>query len=281
MPMLKVAAAQIECRPGDVAANLAVHLRTIDEARGKGVDLLLFPELSLTDYLSTPDLGTLARTADAPELAEIAEAAGDMLVSFGFIEATDDGSCRNSQAIVGSGRVLHIHRKVNLPTYGELQEGKHYTPGRAIETVNLKAPWVTSTLICADAWNPAIPWLAALKGASLLLVPVASALDAVGGDFDNPGGWDVTVRHIALTYGLPIVMTNHCGTRGGLRFWGGSRIIDPFGREIARAGNLPALVTATLDHDDVRLAQFRLPTIRDADPDFIHAELGRLLQTAS
>src|SRR3546814_13862288 len=74
-------------------------------------------------------------------------------------------------------------------------------------------------------------------------------------------------------------MTNHCGHRGGLRFWGGSRILDPFGREIARAGDGPALITGIIDHDDVRLARFRLPPIRDADPGFVYADLGRLLPT--
>ncbi len=66
----------------------------------------------------------------------------------------------------------------------------------------------------------------------------------MGDGFDNPAGWDVNLRHTALTYGLPIVMANHCGTRGGMRFWGGSRILDPSGREIARAGTEPALIVA-------------------------------------
>src|SRR5215218_1095399 len=124
MTRLAVAAAQIECLPGDVGANLALHLAAIEEARHLGAELLVFPELSLTDYLSEPDLPRLARSQDAPELQALADAAGSMLVSAGFIEDAGAGRFHNSQALVAQGRVLHVHRMLNLPTYGRLTEGR-------------------------------------------------------------------------------------------------------------------------------------------------------------
>jgi predicted amidohydrolase len=277
MSVLKVAAAQIECRPGDISANRALHLAAIDEARGRGVDVLVFPELSLTDYLAAPDAPALARASTGPELAKLAEAAGPVTVAAGFIEKGENGRFYNAQALLRDGRLLHVHRKVNLPTYGRLEEGNYFTPGRRIDVAQITQPWTAATLVCADTWNPALPWLAALQGASLLLVPVASSLDAVGGNFDNTAGWDLNLRHTALTYGLPIVMANHCGTRGGLRFWGGSRVLDAFGREMARAGAEPALLVAEIDIRDVHAARSRLPTIRDADPVLVQGELARLL----
>ncbi len=274
MTSLTVAAAQIECRPGNIAANLVLHLEAIREARAGGVDLLVFPELSLTDYLSEPDLPRLARSQDAPELQALADAAGAMLVSFGFIE-DGGGRFHNSQALVSQGRVLHVHRKLNLPTYGRLAEGRHYAKGERIGLARHGA-WSLATLICAETWNPALPWLAALRGASLLLVPVASSLRAVD-DLDNRDGWTVNLSHTALTYGLPLVMANHCGSRGGLAFWGGSRILDAFGRELARAGEGPEVISAGIALDDVRRARDRLPTMRDADPRGVRAELDRFL----
>jgi predicted amidohydrolase len=276
MSSLKVAAAQIECRPGDISANLGLHLAAIDEARGLGVDVLVFPELSLTDYLTAPDVPTLSRTSSAAELERLAEAAGSVTVAVGFIEEAGGAQFYNSQAILGGGRVLHVHRKINLATYGRLEEGKHYAPGRRIDVFPVNHPWTAAALVCADTWNPALPWLAALGGASLLLVPVASSVDAVADDFDNRAGWDVNLRHTALTYGLPVVMANHCGARGNLQFWGGSCIVDTGGREIARAGTGPGLITAEIDYRDVRLARSRLPTVRDAAPDLIRSELERL-----
>ena len=43
---LTVGLAQIDCRLGDVAANLERHLHWIERAREQGVGLLVFPELS-------------------------------------------------------------------------------------------------------------------------------------------------------------------------------------------------------------------------------------------
>jgi predicted amidohydrolase len=273
---MRVAGAQIECRPGDIPGNLALHLEALQAARAEGADLVVFPELSLTDYLSEPDVEALARPANGGELRVLAEAAGAASLSVGFIERAPDGRVYNAQALLSGGRVVHIHRKANLPTYGRLQESRFYTPGRAVETATLEPSWRAATLICADTWNPALPWLAAVQHADLLIVPVASALDGVDA-FDNPEGWDINLRHTALTYGLPLVMVNHCGARGGLTFWGGSRIVDAFGRELARAGDHGEFIVADLDLAQVAVARERLPTIRDADPQLIQAELTRLL----
>src|SRR5689334_17271690 len=109
---MKVAAAQIECRPGCIADNLAMHLAMIGEARAAGVGLLAFPELSLTDYLSRPDLPALGRPQNCDELAAIGETAGPMLVSAGFIESGSRNRFYNAQALVSSAGVLHVHRKV-------------------------------------------------------------------------------------------------------------------------------------------------------------------------
>ena len=83
-----------------------------------------------------------------------------------------------------------------------------------------------------------------------------------------------------MTYGMPLVMVNHCGRRNGLDFWGGSRILDPFGRELARAGERPELIVANISLADVARARQMLPTVRDADPDLVHDVLNRLLAGA-
>ncbi len=274
---MRVAVAQIECRPGDIAANLDLHLAALRSTPALEADLVVFPELSLTDYLSEPDTAALARPADAEELRVIVTAAGERVVSVGFIERGPDERTYNAQALLGRGACLQVHRKANLPTYGKLVESRYYAPGRSVDVARLPGGWEAATLICADTWNPALPWLAALQHASVLIVPVASSVDAVADEFDNPGGWDLNLRHTALIYGLPVVMANHCGRRGGLNFWGGSRILDPCGRELARAGAGPGLICAELNLDEVRTARERLPTIRDADPDLVHRLLGRLL----
>lgn len=275
---MKVAIAQIACVPARLDINLERHLALIAEARRRSVELLLFPELSLTDYLAAPDCPSLALSEDASQIASIKEAAGAMGVSFGFIEKAPDGHYFNAQMLVAGQRKLGLHRKLNIPTYGKLAEGRFYAAGSTLDEPVSISGHAVSTLICADLWNPALPWLAALAGADLLLAPVASSLDAVGDDFDNPSGWDVVLRHTALLYGLPVLFANHCGSRSDLRFWGGSRILDAEGRTIARASAEEALIEAEIDPAATAVARRRLPTMRDANPALIARHLNPVSQ---
>lgn len=277
MSSLKVAVAQIRCEPARLDVNLATHLAAIAEARGRGVELLLFPELSLTDYLADPACDALALTSDSEPLARIAEAADGIAVSAGFIERDGPGRFFNSQGLFRNGKLLAIHRKLNLPGYGALREDRVYARGDRLDLSTPAAGWRAATLICADAWNPALPWLAALSGANLLLMPAASALGAVGDGFDNPRGWDVNLVHSAMTYGLPTLFANHCGARGGAQFWGGSRILDASGRELVRAGATPELIVAELSIAEGEAARRRLPTARDSDPGLIGELLHDLI----
>lgn len=277
MSTLKVAVAQIHCEAADLSANLAAHLDAITRARGEGAELLLFPELSLTDYLAAPDCEALAFGQDADLLARLAEAADGITVSAGFIERGEQGRFFNSQGLFRDGKLLAIHRKLNLPGYGALREDRVYARGGDLSSIELASGWRTATLICADAWNPALPWLAALGGANLLLLPAASALGAVGDGFDNPHGWAINLAHTAMTYGLPTLFANHCGRRGGAAFWGGSRILDASGHELARAGTGPELIVAELSQSNGETARRRLPTARDSDPALVEALLRSLI----
>ena len=274
---LAVAVAQIASEPGDVACNRRKHLEVIEAARAAGADVLVFPELSLTGHGAGPDTLRLAMRRDDALVAELARASHAMCAVFGLIEEGAAAQFYNAAIAVRDGTVVAVHRKINLATYGRLEDGKHFAPGARVDTLDLAQEWRASMLICADLWNPALVHVAAVQGATLLLAPVSSAREAVGGEFDNPGGWDINLRFYALTYGMPIAMANRVGREGDLSFWGGSRIVDPFGRVLAAAeGEREQLVHARIDFADVRRARYLLPTVRDANVPLVRRELERI-----
>jgi predicted amidohydrolase len=278
---LRVAVAQTEGRLGDLEHNLAWHLEFIEEARARQAKLLLFPELSLTGYDLGESVPDLALTPDSPILAKVAQAARDIDVVFGYVEEGPGARFYNASALVRDGQLRFSHRKVNLPTYGRLEEGKLYSASQAIETCPIQGPWEAGVLICADLWNPALVHLAMLRGATVLLAPISSALGAVSGGFSNPQGWDLTLRFYAMMYGTPILMANRTGLEGQIRFWGGSRILDPHGQSLSEVPDgATGLACAELDYDDLRRARFNLPTLRDSDPPLILRELRRLQDDA-
>jgi predicted amidohydrolase len=274
---IKAGIAQIDCRLGDLQHNLQLHLQMMGQARSAGVELLLFPELSLTGYGLGGRVPEVALACKAPMVRELAQAAGDMTVVFGFVEEGPAAQFYNVAAAVRNGRVVHLHRKLNLPTYGRLEEGKLFGQGQRIDAFEISEPWTAGLLICADLWNPALVHLAMSQGATVLLAPINSALGAVSDEFSNPKGWDLAVRFYAMMYGVPVLMANRVGTEGGARFWGGSCIVDPYGQILAHsADDTPCLLTADLYYDAVRSARFQLPTLRDANLPFVQREINRL-----
>ncbi len=274
---LRVGVAQLNVAVGATRANLERHLELIERARGRDIDILVFPELSLSGYpIGCADFHRWALTQDSDEIQKLAAASRGITVVVGLLEETVAAQFYNSCYVLGKGRVRHIHRKMNLATYGSLEEGKYFAQGRYVETVGLGGWWRASVLICADLWNPALIYISALHGATLLIGPTNSARGAVSSRFSNPDGWDLTTRFYAMIYGMPIIMANRVGQVQGWVFWGGSRVIDPYGQVVAEAGQGEELLEAEIDYNDVRSSRLQLPTVRDSNLALVHRELSRL-----
>ncbi|WP_194437896.1 nitrilase-related carbon-nitrogen hydrolase [Vibrio fluminensis] len=262
---LKVAIAQIAPLLGDVTSNTVKHIEFINQAKQQGVDVLLFPELSLTGYSLFAKVPQVALPRVNEIFERLSDVAPNMVIGVGFVEQAAPGEFYNAQALLTQGKVIHVHRKLNLPTYGGLEEGKWYGQGERLAMCEHIDGWPIHTLICADLWNPALPHLAMLDRPSLLLAPVNSAADIVSDEFSNPNGWKTNTDFIAMTYGVPLLMANSCAVEGNSRFWGGSRILDAFGQTLVEAGQEEQLLVAQLQLEDINSARFQLPTIRDAN----------------
>lgn len=277
---MRVAAAQISSVEGNLRANADKHLGYIERARADGADLLVFPELSLTGYAARHDLLHVGMRRDSPLLAELATAAAGVTVIVGFVDEAVGAQFYNAAVALRDGEIRLLHRKLNVPSYGSLDEHKYFALGRYVETFELDDNWRASVLICADMWNPALVHLASLHGATLLVCPTASALSEDPWEFNNPEGWDTALSFYAMIYGMPVVMANFVGpgrTESAKRFWGGSRVVDPQGHELVRAGDQQEeLIVGDVDYEAVRAARLRLPTVRDSNIELVRREINRL-----
>lgn len=278
---MRVAVAQIDVALRDPLANREKHLEMIAKASEAGAHLLVFPELSLTGYLVAErgyELGI--ELTDPPRddvIGKLADAAGDLNVVVGFVEEGYGAQFFNAAAVLRRGHLVHVHRKLNLANYGDMEEAKFFAGGRYIEPFAVRHPFVGATLLCSDMWNPALVHLAMLHGATVLAVPTNSSLDEKSGDFSKPAHWDLALRFYSSIYGLPIAFCNRTGREGAHVFWGGSRILDAYGRTLAEAGESEeTLLVADLDYADVRKARHALPTVRDSNLALIHREIARL-----
>lgn len=280
---LRVAVAQIDVALLDLEANLDKHLEIVARAKEAGADILIFPELSLTGYL-VGDRGyeigiEVTAPPRDPVIGKLAESAGELLVIVGFVEEGYGAQFFNSAVALRHGQLVHVHRKLNLANYGNMEEAKFFAAGRYIEAFDVKNPFIAATLLCSDMWNPALVHLATLHGATILAVPTNSSLDQKTADFTKPGHWDLVLQFYSTMYGLPIAFCNRIGTEGDHQFWGGSRILDAHGLVLERAhAEEEALLVADLDYAEVRKARHALPTVRDSNLALIHREIDRLAQ---
>ncbi|WP_397542811.1 nitrilase-related carbon-nitrogen hydrolase [Roseovarius salis] len=275
---LTLAAAQFASAIGDLKANFTAHHDWVDKARAAGADLLVFPELSLVGHYGAEELLDVTMNSRDPRLLELSRAAGEMIVIAGFIEEGPGAQFYNAAGVYKNGKLVYIHRKINLPSYGKLIETKYYAQGRFVDTLEITRDWRLGLLICADLWNPALTHLAFLHGATLLVSPISSGVEAVGEAFDNPSGWAATMHFYSMMYGAPSVMVNRVGPEMDLTFWGGSRILGPFGETLAVAGDAPELITAQVDYGEVRRARALLPTVRDSNIGLVERETNRLIE---
>lgn len=274
-PTLSVAVAQINSDLLDLKANLASHQRYIEQARHQGAELLLFPELSLTGYQVGNKALSVAMRRDHPALLSLAKHAIGITVVAGFVERAKAGELYNAMAYLRDGEVVYVHRKINLPTYGALEEGKWFHSGNEVANVAITAEWDATCLICADLWNPALAHCAFLERPGLMLAPINSASGVVSENFSNETNWKTNIGFYAMTYGTPVLMANRYGFEKDLYFWGGSCILGPRGDVLAQANDEECLIYAELDLTSIEVARFEMPTVRDANTTLIRRLLKR------
>ena len=281
MTKLNLALAQINTKLGDVDANLKKHLNLIGDAVARGSDLILFPELSLTGYTLqdlTPSVSH-SPTADDAIFAPLLEASHEIDMVVGFVDEDERHRFYIADAYLSEGKVVHVHHKVYLPTYGLFDEGRFFAWGDSIRAFDTRFGRV-GMLICEDFWHISPPYLLWLDGADILLLTSASPGRGLGeGDRLESARWvDHTNRAYANLFTSFVAHTNRVGYEDGLNFWGGSTVYDPNGDLVAKAPyHEESLTFAELDLNQLHRTRARLPLLRDERTALVQRELGRIL----
>jgi predicted amidohydrolase len=278
MKNVRIAMAQISPKLGDLAANLDLHLHHLEKGRADGADLVVFPELSLTGYLLKDQTPDIARTLDSPDLEPLLAATRKIDALVGMVEEGDGHRYYNAAVFLSGGEIVHVHRKLHLPTYGMFDEGRDFAAGNRLRTANRPFGRI-GLLICEDAWHSPNSWLLAQDGAEILFVlgsgPTRGARERKG--ITSVPVWHDLVRTIAQFQTAHVVYVNRVGYEDGLNFGGGSIALDPFGREI---GSLPALdegwMVVELEEEVLRRARTAYPLLRDTRIELVSRELGRI-----
>ena len=277
---INLALAQFNTQLGNVQANLQKHLDLIDQAIAQNADVLIFPELSLTGYalqdLAIPS--AIRPHQKDPVFYALLEASQKLDLMVGFVHEDRRHKFYIAAAYLAAGRIIHIHNKIYLPTYGMFDEGRFFAPGDAIRAFNTRYGRV-GMLICEDFWHASPPYLLWLDGADILLFQSASPGRGLNQDprLSSSAWVEHTNRAYAGLFTNFVAHANRVGYEDGLNFWGGSTIFDPNGDLVVRAPDFEtAMTVAEIDLNQLHRSRARLPLLRDERTALVLRELERI-----
>jgi len=274
--VLTLAAAQM----GPISRNepresaMARLLAMLKEAKGRGADLVVFPELALTTFFprwwfeDETDLDHFYE-AEMPNAVTrpLFEAAADLSIGFslGYAEvaASDGGKQRfNTSVLVDkSGTIVGKYRKIHLPGHADHQpwrpfqhlEKRYFEPGDLGFPVFDALGGKMGMCICNDRRWPETYRILGLAGAEVIMLgyntpqhyPQAPEHDHLN-NFHN----HLVMQSGAYQNGCFVVGTAKCGVEEDCMMIGQSCIIAPTGEMMAMATTLEdEVIIASCDLD--------------------------------
>ena len=226
---MRLALSQMNVVVGDIEGNRRRILERLDEARGAGADLVVFPELAATGYppedlLLRPAFVRAAR-ASVEEVARKTDGVVALVGTPWF-----DRDLTNACAVCARGEVRAVYHKHFLPNYGVFDEHRYFAEGRELVVLRLGGSSLGIT-ICEDVWQPGPPATdLALAGAHLLVNLSASPFHV--GKAEEREEMLVTRARDTSSY---LAFCNLVGGQDELVFDGHSVVLDDGGTVIARA----------------------------------------------
>ncbi len=259
------------CAGRDVAANTAQALDLIQEARGRGAQLVLTPECTTLMENRRQDLFEKVSIESEDLSLSAFQALADQLdlwlVIGGMPVRVGRKRVANRSFLIGPDGAIRarydkIHMfDVTLADGTSYRESATYAAGR--EAIAAPLPWgVAGLTICYDVRFPALYRLLSRVGASFLTVPSA---------FTVPTGeahWHVLLRARAIENGAYVFAPAQSGRHeSGRESFGHSLIVDPWGEVLADAGTPEtAIITALIDPARVTAARTQLPVLQSERP---------------
>ena len=271
----------------DIDLNTERALDSIRAAAAQGAQIICLQELFRSRYFcQTEDHShfQLAEPVPGPTTELLGQLARELevVIVASLFERRAEGLYHNTAAILDAdGTCLGRYRKMHIPDDPQFYEKFYFTPGDlGFPTWNTRYGRI-GVLICWDQWYPEAARLTAMGGAQLLFYPTAIGwLPAEKAQYgaSQYSAWETMQRSHAVANGVFVVAANRVGHEpsddGGIEFWGGSFVADPYGNVLAKAGREPDILVVSCDLAAVDQARTHWPFLRDRRID-AYQDLGR------
>lgn len=259
MRVINVAAAQLgpiqRAEGRDVVVKRMLAL--MDEAKSKGADLIVYPELALTTFFprwyvedqAEVDLWferDMPNDAVQPLFARAAEY--QMAMNFGYAELTPDGHHFNTSILTDrTGKIVGKYRKVHLPGHSEFDperdfqhlEKRYFEPGDLGFPVWRTLDGIFGMAVCNDRRWPETYRVMALQGVEMVLIgyntPSFNSQKGSEGPEKRLFHNRLAVQAGAYQNSCWVVSVAKAGDEDGFPLIGGSLIVNPDGEVVVEA----------------------------------------------
>lgn len=227
MNSIKAALVVQNCIAGNFEINFQSTLKLVNQAIAQKAEIIVFPEMNLTGYVSNEDIHDFSRpmTTDMQKsFIDIAKFSNITLL-IGLAEKTRDKKIYPSHYIFYTDGSFDVYRKIHISPY----EKSYFSAGNHISTYHSHG-LTFGIQLCYDAHFPELSTAMALKQADIIFIPHASPRGSVKEKYNS---WIRHLRARAFDNGVYIAATNQTGDNGkGLMFPGLCLFIGPDGNVI-------------------------------------------------
>ncbi len=242
--MMRIAGIQISAGP-DIGRNIERAIEMAEVAASKDAKIICYPELFLTPWFPKEEEKSrlsLAITASSEALYRFRHLSAETktVLIIPFFESVN-GKYYNSAAVMDSGDLLGIYRKIHLPDLPLYRERFYFSPGDTGLPVFDTSQGKIGVQICWDNLFPEGTRVLALRGAEIVFAPTAAALN-------THNLWERAISANAFANNIFIFRVNRVGQEDGITFYGRSFCVDPWGEMVSElAGGKEAVVLADID----------------------------------
>lgn len=231
---------------GSVERNLAKSLRAIEEAAKGGADLILFPEVQLTEFFPQypgRDVSAYRLTMESDVVRQFCAAAkAHHIMVVPNIYLFENGKPYDTSLLISKdGVILGSQKMVHVAQAAQFYEQDYYTPSDTGFQVFDTDCGKIGIVVCFDRHYPESIRTEALMGADLILVPTVNTKQEPMEMFEQE------IRVQAFQNSVFVAMCNRVGREDAMDFAGESILVDANGRTVYKADDAERLILLDAD----------------------------------
>ena len=265
---MKIALVQQHATP-DIEDNRRRGIEALERAAKAGARLVAYPELAFLPFLPQKPAGggamDLAEPVPGPTTELFSRRARELgvVVVLNLFERDGDKTYDTSPVIDSGGEIAGKTRMVHIIEAPCFHETGYYAPGDLGAGVFETSAGRIGIAICYDRHFPEYMRALALKGAELVVIPQAGAVD------EWPAGiFEAELQVAAFHNGYFAALANRVGGEECITFSGESFVAAPDGRVLARAPKgEDHILYCDIDPQEVRGSHSRRHFIPDRRPE--------------